>query len=214
MQTNASACSVLIKRLKIDSYLCLIFFSFVSKTHQSMTLLSLRSFAKPPPASAPDGWRLHQHPPAHVQHPRPDLQPRCRGTPGSRASRGIQLAHVPRSAERGTSLWGHCDRGSRRPTRRQQLAVWGWCFLQLGLPRSRVAKTRGFESRPPAMMDRKYKLKADVRNLKRHFLVSLEEYLGFVSFMFEASMLSKWTFVKMHLFFNRLTLKEWKTRLL
>lgn len=58
------------------------------------------------------------------------------------------------------------------------------------------------------MMDRKYKLKADVRYLRRHFLVSLGQYLGFVSFMFETSMLSKWTFVKMHLFFNRLTLKE------
>lgn len=180
-----------------------------------MTFLSLCSFTKPPPTSAADGWRLHQHPSAPVQHPWPDLQPRRRGTPASSAGGGSQLAHVPHSAERGASLQGHCDRGGRCPACRQQLAVGRRCFLQLGYPRRWVATTRGFGPRPPAVMDRKYKLKADVKIFKKTLshVASLEQYLAFASFMFETWIVSKRTFMKMHLFFNQLTLKEWKTRL-
>lgn len=158
------------RKVNIDSFM---FSPFVSKTCQSMRLLYLHSVTKPPPASAPDGWQLPQPPSAPVQHPRPDLQPRGRGTPGSSASGGIQPAPVPRSAQRGTSLWGHCYCGGRCPTRRQQLAVRGWRFLQLGLPKCWVAKTRGFKPRPPAIVHRKYKLKADVRYWKRPFLMGL-----------------------------------------
>lgn len=180
-----------------------------------MTFLSLRSFTKPPLASVLDGWRLHQHPPASVHHPQPGLRRQRRGTPCSSTSGGI---HVTRSAERGTSLWRHCDRGGRRPTCRQQLAVWGWCFLQLGLPRSRggIAKMRGPEPWPPAMMDRDEinETEADMwEYFKRPFLM----WLVWKSIRVPqggAFQTGQKNSVKMHLFFNCWTRKVSKTRLL
>lgn len=152
-----------------------------------MTFSSLRSSTEPPPASAAAGWRLHQHPPAPVQPPQPDLRPRRRGTPAASAGGGSRLARVPPSAQRGASLQGHCDRGGRRPACRQQLAVRRRCFLQLGHPRRWVATTTGLGPRPPAVMDRKYKLTADVKMFKKTLphVASLGQYLAFASFMFE-----------------------------
>lgn len=97
-------------------------------------LLSILSCTKPILVSVPAGWRKCQRAPAPVQHPRTDLWHQQSG-PGPSADGGLHLNDVQRSAGPTPSpcRWKHSDCRGGCPSRRQQLAIRGRRFLQLGL---------------------------------------------------------------------------------
>lgn len=126
-------------------------------------LLSILSCTKPILVPVPAGWWKCQRAPASVQHPRPDLWHQ-QGGPGPSAGVGLHFHDVQRSAGPTSSPcgWKHCDCRGGCPSRRQQLAIRGWRFLQLGLRGKQSwrqslerASLRGLEPQPPAMTETK-----------------------------------------------------------